>query len=158
MCARVVGLGEGTATLAVGDLVTVEPHLYCGVCIHCQTGRVHMCPDRRAPGVHVDGGMAELLVVPEPIAYRLPADTPPSVGLAVSHISTKLAGDDLGRHTPIVQFICSRELNQPKYVSRTRRRRVYQQHQDATTSRAALDATIPLAIGLLHWQLDYPTT
>lgn len=69
---RVVDVGPAVRNLRVGDLVSVEPHYYCGVCVHCQTGHPHMCPDRRAPGVHLDGGMAEFLVVDETIAYSVP--------------------------------------------------------------------------------------
>ncbi len=69
---RVVKIGSAVRKLKVGDLVSVEPHYYCGVCVYCQTGRLHMCPDRRAPGVHLDGGMAEFLLVDETIAYTVP--------------------------------------------------------------------------------------
>ncbi|MFD1714815.1 alcohol dehydrogenase catalytic domain-containing protein [Amnibacterium flavum] len=69
---RIAAVGSSVRNLKVGDLVSVEPHYYCGVCLYCQTGRLNMCPDRRAPGVHLDGGMAEFLVVDETIAYTVP--------------------------------------------------------------------------------------
>ncbi|HEU0206755.1 MAG TPA: zinc-binding dehydrogenase, partial [Pseudolysinimonas sp.] len=94
VCARVVGLGEGVTALALGDLVTVEPHLYCGVCVYCQTEQLHMCPRRQAPGVHLDGGMAELLVVPETIAYKLPASTPPQIGAMTEPLACAVHGMD----------------------------------------------------------------
>src|SRR5690606_1230209 len=59
-------------SVTIGDLVTVEPHLYCGTCFNCQTGTIHMCSTRRAPGVHLDGGMQEYLSIPETLAYRVP--------------------------------------------------------------------------------------
>jgi threonine dehydrogenase-like Zn-dependent dehydrogenase len=68
---RVVEVGREVRHLKVGDLVSVEPHHYCGVCLYCQIGSPHMCPQRLAPGVHLDGGMAELLAVPETIAYSV---------------------------------------------------------------------------------------
>lgn len=80
ICARVIAVGDDVASLSVGDLVTVEPHLYDGTCLHCQIGKPHLCPNRRAPGVHLNGGMAELLAVPQTIAYSLPAETPPHIG------------------------------------------------------------------------------
>lgn len=70
---RIVEVGAHVRTLKAGDLISVEPHYYCGVCVYCQTGRPHMCPDRRAPGVHLDGGMAEFLVVNEILAYTVPS-------------------------------------------------------------------------------------
>lgn len=80
VCATVVGVGRDVPNLAEGDLVTVEPHLYCGVCTYCRLGMQHMCPGKRAPGVHLDGGMAEFQVVPHHIAYRLPEGTSPEHG------------------------------------------------------------------------------
>ena len=69
---RIVEVGSDVRALRVGELVSIEPHYYCGVCVSCQTGRPHMCAERRAPGVHLDGGMAELLVVDETLAYTVP--------------------------------------------------------------------------------------
>jgi L-iditol 2-dehydrogenase len=94
VCARVVGLGEGVSTLVVGDLITVEPHLYCGSCVYCQTGKLHLCPKRLAPGVHLDGGMAEFLVVPETIAYKLDPNTPPQIGSMTEPLACALHGID----------------------------------------------------------------
>ncbi len=94
VCARVVGLGDGVSSLAIGDLISVEPHIYCGVCVHCQTGNLNMCPSRRAPGVHLDGGMAELMVVPETIAYKLDPDTPPGIGSLTEPLGCVVHGVD----------------------------------------------------------------
>lgn len=74
--AVVAEIGSEVTSVSVGDLVTVEPHLYCGVCFNCQTGSLHMCPNRRAHGVHLDGGMQEFLSVPETLAYTVPEGTP----------------------------------------------------------------------------------
>jgi L-iditol 2-dehydrogenase len=94
VCAEVVGLGEGVTTLEVGDLITMEPHYYCGVCVYCQTGKPHMCPNRKAPGVHLDGGMAEFLVLPETIAYKLPAGTSPEIGSMAEPLACAVHGMD----------------------------------------------------------------
>ncbi len=92
--ARVVQIGAAVTTLQVGDLVTVEPHIYDGTCIWCQIGKPHMCPHRQAPGVHLDGGMAELLAVPETIAYKLPADTPAHFGALTEPIACSVHAMD----------------------------------------------------------------
>lgn len=76
----VVALGVGASGVQVGDLVTVEPHRYCGQCSFCRRGMEHMCPGKQAYGVHVDGGMAEYLAVPARIVYRLPAGVDASIG------------------------------------------------------------------------------
>src|SRR3954471_638237 len=43
-------VGSDVAGVREGDLVTVEPHLYCGSCRYCRLGLEHLCPDKRAFG------------------------------------------------------------------------------------------------------------
>jgi L-iditol 2-dehydrogenase len=66
-------VGAGVRNLAEGDLVTVQPNTYCGVCRYCRTGREHLCSDLRAYGLHFDGGFAEAMVAPARVVYRLPS-------------------------------------------------------------------------------------
>src|SRR5574341_1577729 len=40
-------LGADVKGLAEGDLVSVQPNTYCGVCRYCRTGREHLCPGLR---------------------------------------------------------------------------------------------------------------
>lgn len=94
VCARVLEIGTEVTSLTPGDLVTVEPHIYCGVCVYCQSGRPHMCPRRQAPGVHLPGGMAERLVVPETIAYKLHPSTPPLIGALAEPLACAIHGVD----------------------------------------------------------------
>jgi threonine dehydrogenase-like Zn-dependent dehydrogenase len=70
-----------------GDLVTVEPHRFCGVCRYCRLGSEHMCLDKQAFGVHLDGGMATMEIVPERIAYRLPDGLDPRIGALAEPLS-----------------------------------------------------------------------
>ncbi len=53
----------------VGDLVTIDPNIACGSCDHCRAGRVALCPDRYALGVDIDGGLSEVVTVPETQVY-----------------------------------------------------------------------------------------
>jgi 2-desacetyl-2-hydroxyethyl bacteriochlorophyllide A dehydrogenase len=61
---EVVTLGEGTS-LALGQTVAINPYLACGHCVACRKGKPNACVNISVLGVHSDGGMAELLVVPE---------------------------------------------------------------------------------------------
>ncbi|MGH9100990.1 MAG: zinc-dependent alcohol dehydrogenase [Acidimicrobiales bacterium] len=65
ICAVVEALGEGSAPngLSVGDRVAVWPLTSCGACYPCRVGRTSVCDALRLVGVHVDGGLAEKLVV-----------------------------------------------------------------------------------------------
>lgn len=50
--------------LRSGDLVTLIPYQHCGSCIACRNGHTNCCAQMQVIGVHTDGGMAELLMVP----------------------------------------------------------------------------------------------
>ncbi len=52
-----------------GDLVSVDPNISCGECDHCRAGRVALCPERYALGVDIDGGLSEVVAVPESQLY-----------------------------------------------------------------------------------------
>jgi threonine dehydrogenase-like Zn-dependent dehydrogenase len=49
----------------VGQQVAINPYLTCGTCIACRKDKPNACVNIRVLGVHTDGGMAELLAVPE---------------------------------------------------------------------------------------------
>ncbi len=80
ICGTVVQVGEAVSNARVGDLVTIEPHVYCTQCTYCVTGREHLCVDKKAFGVHLDGGLAERVKVPARTVYQLPASLDPRVG------------------------------------------------------------------------------
>uniref|UniRef100_B0T1B3 Alcohol dehydrogenase GroES domain protein n=1 Tax=Caulobacter sp. (strain K31) TaxID=366602 RepID=B0T1B3_CAUSK len=48
-----------------GQIVAINPYLECGDCVACRRGKPNACVKIRVLGVHVDGGMCELLAVPE---------------------------------------------------------------------------------------------
>lgn len=94
IAAEVLEVGRNVREPKVGQLITVEPHLYCGSCTPCQTGRQHLCPHRRAPGVHIDGGMAERLVVPATLVYPVPKDVQPEHAALTEPIACCVHGMD----------------------------------------------------------------
>lgn len=87
-------VGHGVRGIREGDLITVEPHRYCGVCRYCRLGKEHLCLEKRAFGVHLDGGMAEYEVIPERAAYRLPDGMDPRVGALCEPLSCCVHGMD----------------------------------------------------------------
>lgn len=92
--ARVVERGPGVESVEVGQLITVEPHIYCGLCYPCQSGFPHMCPSRQAPGVHLDGGMQEFLTLPETLVYALPDGVPAWMGALTEPVACCVHGLD----------------------------------------------------------------
>ena len=55
---------------AAGSRVAIAPNLGCGRCAACAEGASNLCPDYRAFGIHLDGGMAEYLLAPRAAVER----------------------------------------------------------------------------------------
>ena len=55
---NVEGYNEGMA-------VAVAPNMGCGICDRCVSGNTQLCKDYRALGIHLDGGFAEYVRIPE---------------------------------------------------------------------------------------------
>ena len=74
-------VGEGVKEYAVGDRVTFDSTVYCGVCEFCKRGEVNLCDNRQVVGVSCGdyrrhGAFAEYVVVPQRILYRVPQNFP----------------------------------------------------------------------------------
>lgn len=74
---RVAGFGEGVEGPAVGTAVAIHPATVCGACRECRQGRRNVCQEVRYLGSaarvpHVQGGLAEQLVVPASQVRPLP--------------------------------------------------------------------------------------
>lgn len=63
-------LGPGVSNVARGDQVSLESHIFCGQCRQCHLGRAHLCERTQYPGIDIDGGFAEYVLVPAHIARR----------------------------------------------------------------------------------------
>ncbi len=73
----IAAIGDDVSDWHTGDRVTFDSTISCGRCDLCRQGRVNLCEDRRVLGVsceeyRCDGAMAEYVVVPQRILYRLP--------------------------------------------------------------------------------------
>jgi 2-desacetyl-2-hydroxyethyl bacteriochlorophyllide A dehydrogenase len=55
---------DGAPGFSAGDAVTFLPYFNCGVCIACRKGKTNCCTRMKVFGVHIDGGMAEYILVP----------------------------------------------------------------------------------------------
>jgi threonine 3-dehydrogenase len=65
LAGTVVATGSDVKRVREGDLVGVESHLFDWTCSQCRRGDMHLCRNLRVIGVHVDGGFAEYVAVPE---------------------------------------------------------------------------------------------
>lgn len=108
--APAVTLGHEVAGWAPdGRPVAVEPLEPCGRCAECAVGAYHLCDRIMAamPGISVDGGMADEMVVPErclvPLPRGLEVDDAALVEpLAVAIHGIELAGDLVGRRVAVI--------------------------------------------------------
>jgi threonine 3-dehydrogenase len=65
-------VGSEVRGLAVGDRVSAEGHVTCGVCRNCRAGRRHLCRNAIGIGVSRPGAFAEYIAVPAFNVFRLP--------------------------------------------------------------------------------------
>lgn len=77
---EIVEIGPGVTGYAVGDRVTAEGHITCGICRNCRAGRTHLCNRAIGIGGGRDGAFAEYLVVPASNLWPVHADIPAEVG------------------------------------------------------------------------------
>jgi threonine 3-dehydrogenase len=62
---RVVGVGNAVTRAHVGQRVSAEGHIGCGVCEPCRTGNGHICEKVDILGIDRDGCFAQYVSVPE---------------------------------------------------------------------------------------------
>ncbi len=125
---RVVALGPGVSTQStvarssglrhkIGDRVGVAwIYSACGTCAYCRPGRENLCPEFRATGRDVNGGYAELMVVPEHYAYPIPdaftdvQAAPLLCAGAIGYRSLRLSGLQDGQTLGLTGFGASAHL------------------------------------------------
>lgn len=69
-CGTVVEAGAGTRDFKKGDFVSVESHIYCGLCFQCRNGQRHVCRSMKIIGVDGPGGFSEYAAVPARCAWK----------------------------------------------------------------------------------------
>ena len=71
-CGEIVECGSEVKGFEIGDRVSAEGHITCGVCRNCRAGRRHLCMNTAGVGVNRPGAFAEYLSVPAFNVFRLP--------------------------------------------------------------------------------------
>lgn len=126
---EVVNLGPAdSAALRVGQQVTVNPLVSCGVCAFCQAGLAHICSHRTLIGAHRPGAFAEYVVVPLSAVIPLPESFDPMLGAlaepfavaihaaGLAHIDTNSAVVVWGAGSIGLLIICAARLTQPPCI------------------------------------------
>ena len=71
-CGEIVECGSEVKGFAIGDRVSAEGHITCGVCRNCRAGRRHLCMNTLGVGVNRNGAFAEFVSVPAFNVFKLP--------------------------------------------------------------------------------------
>ena len=69
---RIVDMGVEVRGFSLGDRVSAEGHVTCGVCRNCRAGRRHLCMNAIGVGVNRPGAFAEYVSVPAFNVFKLP--------------------------------------------------------------------------------------
>lgn len=74
---RIIESGLGMpSNIKIGDRVIVDPYIYCGSCYPCSIGRTNCCTNLKVIGVHIDGGMQEIITHPAHLITKVPNNVP----------------------------------------------------------------------------------
>lgn len=75
-CGEIVECGSEVRGYQIGDRVSAEGHITCGVCRNCRAGRRHLCMNTTGVGVHRAGAFADYIAVPAFNVFKLPDAIP----------------------------------------------------------------------------------
>ncbi len=64
-------LGEGVTRFRLGEQVTVNPNVHCGLCQYCLAGRLILCENLKGYGSNFPGFLAEYVTVPERLVFSV---------------------------------------------------------------------------------------
>ena len=99
---KVISVGADVPEEYLGMRVVMRPDLICGSCEACLAGRGNHCSKRQMIGVHVQGAMAERVVLPVGNLLQMPESVSYAQGtlvepLAVGLHAVQRAGEIAGR-------------------------------------------------------------
>jgi L-iditol 2-dehydrogenase len=86
----VAALGAGPSALHEGQLVTVNPLLWCRQCDLCLRGLHNLCRRRRIVGIHCPGAFAEFVLVPQDACNALNAGVTAVTGALAEPLACSL--------------------------------------------------------------------
>src|SRR5581483_2564823 len=75
---HVAAVGSAVRAVQIGDRVSAEGHIACGICTLCRTGQAHICEHVEIIGVDTDGAFADYIRMPESNVWKLDPSIPDS--------------------------------------------------------------------------------
>jgi (R,R)-butanediol dehydrogenase/meso-butanediol dehydrogenase/diacetyl reductase len=89
---EVASVGKRVHKWVAGDRVTANDAILCGRCLPCRANQPTLCDHLLMPGVTLNGGMAEYVVLPERALHRLPEGVSTRQGALVEPLAVALHG------------------------------------------------------------------
>jgi len=71
---EIAEIGQGVYGFEIGDRVTAEGHLNCGICRNCRAGKRHLCDKAVGIGGGREGAFAEYIVMPAANLWKVHDD------------------------------------------------------------------------------------
>jgi L-iditol 2-dehydrogenase len=96
---RVVAVGPNAGQMSEGDVVAVDPLIWCGRCDQCLAGREHTCRNQKflgCPG-QADGCLCEQIVMPAACCTPVPEGVSPEQAALVEPFSIGLYTQQMAR-------------------------------------------------------------
>ena len=76
---EVVEKGGNVTDYEIGERVSGEGHIVCGICRNCMAGKRHLCPNTVGVGVNRNGCFAEYLSIPAVNGWHLHPSVPSEI-------------------------------------------------------------------------------
>ena len=99
-CGIIETVGRAVVTLRPGMRITGDPNIACHQCDQCLRGRINLCRNLRALGIHRDGGFADYVLVPQQQAHQLPLSLNPEHGAFCEPLACCIHAVDLAEIKP----------------------------------------------------------
>jgi len=170
-CGRITAIGDGVTDFAIGDVVSSDSRMWCGLCPACLSGRSNVCESLGFVGEVCDGGFADEVQVPAKLLVRHDPHLSPHIAAMAEPLAVALHAVrrlSVPRGEPVLVIGCgtigglcalilSRLHNGPLLLAdlnaeRARRVSDVTGGKLVTLDTAAIDAT--LSGGRLRYALD----
>lgn len=100
---EIAAVGSLVKNIKVGDRVSGEGHIVCGICTNCREGKKHLCLHTEGLGVRRFGCFAEYFPLPAENVFPLPDSIPDDLGAILdpygnavhTALSFNLTGEDV---------------------------------------------------------------
>ncbi len=89
---EVVDVGENVSKWKKGDRVVPNSLIPCAKCSFCSRKKHSLCEDMQMVGISINGGLAELVALPETVLHRLPDSLDYKTGVFVEPLSIVVRG------------------------------------------------------------------